>query len=124
MSKSTNRKEQEYNTSSSLPGRGGQVESAVERGPRLDESLEEYTDREIEYLDKFKEITGDAMDDEELYEIIIRYNFDEDKIEKEVRRLMQVIEKRGEEYGWTKIEKGKSKIKIFNLKIFFYLKFF
>ena len=75
----------------------------------LDESVEEYTQRELEYLDRYKELTGDAMDDEEIYDIIIRYNFDDVKIEREINELIKLVKKKGEEYGWTKIENGKSK---------------
>jgi hypothetical protein len=44
------------------------------------------------------------MNDEEIYDLIIKYNFDEDKIRREIEELMQLVTKKGEEYGWTKIE--------------------
>jgi hypothetical protein len=106
MSKSTNKREADYDRMDRLAERADQVLSKV---TNLDESVEEYTQRELEYLDRYKELTGDAMDDEEIYDIIIRYNFDDGKIEREINELMKLVKKKGEEYGWTKIENGKSK---------------
>ena len=105
MSKSINRIDQEA-ASSGAVGRGGQG-TAADKGPKLDESLE-YTERELEYLDRYKELSGDALDDDELYDLIIKYNFDDERIRNEVKQILQYIAKKGEEYGWTKIEKGKS----------------
>ena len=106
MSKSTNKREAGYDRVERLAERADQVLSKV---TNLDESVEEYTQRELEYLDRYKELTGDAMDDEEIYDIIIRYNFDDVKIEREINELIKLVKKKGEEYGWTKIENGKSK---------------
>ena len=44
-------------------------------GKGLDESVEEYTERELEYLDRYKSLTGPMMDDEEIYDIILKHNF-------------------------------------------------
>jgi hypothetical protein len=74
-----------------------------------DESFEEYTEREIEYLDKYKEFTKGHFDDDELYDIITKYNFDEDKIETVLQEQLKLINKKGDEYGWQVVEKGKSK---------------
>ena len=75
----------------------------------LEESFEEYTEKELEYIDKFKLMTENTMEDEDLYEIIIKYNFDDNKIKQELQEYMKLVKKKGDEYGWTKIEKGKSK---------------
>lgn len=111
MSKSTHKKETEnmFDKIDRLSERTDAVLSKVTNN--LEDSVEEYTARELEYLDRFKEITGDAMDDEEIYDIIIKHNFDNSKIRKEIDEMMKLVLKKGEEYGWTKIEKGKSKIK-------------
>jgi cytidylate kinase len=106
MSKSTSKREAGYDRVDRLAERADQVLGKV---TNLDESVEEYTQRELEYLDRYKELTGDAMDDEEIYDIIIRYNFDDVKIEREINELIKLVKKKGEEYGWTKIENGKSK---------------
>ena len=80
----------------------------------LEDSYEEYTEKEIAYIDKFKPMTENTMEDEDLYEIIIQYNFDDNKIKQELQEYMKLVKKKGDEYGWTKIEKGKSKIFKFN----------
>ena len=88
------------------------VDKTLSKVTKLDDSYEEYTDQEIKYIDKYKMITGESMSDEDLYEIIIKHNFDDYFIKKEVDEQMKLLEKRGDEYAWAKIENGKSK-KIF-----------
>jgi hypothetical protein len=78
-------------------------------GKGLDESVEEYTERELEYLDRYKSLTGPMMDDEEIYDIILKHNFNDRKIKEEIEEMLRLLKNKGEEYGWTKIEKGKSK---------------
>ena len=114
MSKSTHRKEIENMFDKNMDRLAERTEAVLSKVTKLDESVEEYTQKELEYLDRYKEITGDAMDDEEIYDIIIKHNFDNSKIRKEIDELMKLVLKKGEEYGWTKIENGKSN------KIFFY----
>jgi len=106
MSK-TNKKEFE-NMNEKMNRVADKTDKTLEKVTKLDESVEEYTEKELEYLDKYKEITGEAMDDEELYEIITKFNFDDARIKKEVMEIMKIIQKRGQEYSWTKIENGKS----------------
>ena len=77
-----------------------------------DESFEEYTPQEIEYLDRYKEFTNNRFDDDELYTIITKYNFDDERIKRELSEMMKLITKKGDEYGWQVVEKGKSKINL------------
>lgn len=77
---------------------------------KLEESYEEYTQREIEHIDKYKLLTGDSMSDEDIYEIIMRHNYDDSLIREEISEFKKLLKFKGEDYGWTKIEKGKSKI--------------
>jgi len=91
-----------------LSDRTGRVLSKV---TELEDSYEEYTAKELEYIDKYKPLTENTMEDEDLYEIIIKFNFDDNKIRQEIQEYMKLVKKRGDEYGWTKIENGKSKIK-------------
>jgi hypothetical protein len=95
------------NEMNSLADRAERVLSKV---TELEDSYEEYTEKELEYIDKYKPLTENTMEDEDLYEIIIKYNFDDNKIKQELQEYMKLVKKRGDEYGWTKIEKGKSKI--------------
>jgi predicted nuclease with TOPRIM domain len=75
----------------------------------LEDSYEEYTEKELQYIDKYKPMTDNTMEDEDLYDIIIKYNFDDNKIKQELNEYIKLVKKKGDEYGWTKIEKGKSK---------------
>lgn len=76
---------------------------------KLEESFEEYTPKELAYLDKYKAISGDAMDDEEIYDIITKHNFDDVKIRSDVDSYLKLVQKKGDDFGWNKIEGGKSK---------------
>jgi hypothetical protein len=77
-----------------------------------DESFEEYTPKELEYLDKYKEYTNNRFDDDELYEIITKNKFDDQRIQREFSEMIKLINKKGDEYGWQVIEKGKSIISL------------
>jgi hypothetical protein len=76
---------------------------------KLEESFEEYTDREIQYLDKYKDYTRGQLEDEELYEIITKHDFDDEKIKRDLNDYLKLVTKKGEEYGWHEVVKGKSK---------------
>ena len=76
---------------------------------KQEESFEEYTEQEIEYLDKYKAFTNDQLDDDELYEVITKHDFDDDKIKRELNEYLKLVHKKGEEYGWQTVTKGKSK---------------
>ena len=80
------------------------------------EEYEEYTDKEVEHIDRYKKLTGQTMEDEEIYEIIIKNNFDDKKIRNEILEYTQLLKKKGEDYNWTVVEKGKSKIYFLNLE--------
>jgi Mg/Co/Ni transporter MgtE len=48
------------------------------------------------------------MKDEEIYDIIVKHNYDDRKIREVILEHMETLKKRGEEYNWTLVEKGKS----------------
>lgn len=87
-----------------------QTDRVLSKVTELEESFEEYTEKELHYIDKYKAMTDNTMEDEDLYEIIIKQNFDDNKIKQEINEYIKLVKKKGDEYGWTKIEKGKSKI--------------
>lgn len=74
------------------------------------ESVEEYTKTEVEYLDKYGEVSGKLLDDEELYEIIIKHNFNDEKIKEEVLSRVAYLKKRGDDYLWGDITHGKKHV--------------
>ena len=81
------------------------------------QEFEEYTEKEIEYIDKYKAISGNIMEvynlliqDEELYDLIIKYNFDDNRIIQEVQNHVQLLKKKGDDYTWGVVSKGKSKL--------------
>lgn len=90
-----------------------------------EESFEEYTDKELNYIDKYKSMSMNRMTDEEIYEIIVKYDFNDEKIERDIKEYTKLISYKGDDYGWNVIDKGNSKFYFFNFLnlIFFYLNF-
>jgi hypothetical protein len=82
--------------------------SVADNSKKLDDSVEEYTQKEIEYLDRYHGYANGMLDDEELYEIIIKHEFDPHKIMRDIDEYMKLVTKKGEEYGWQQVVKGKS----------------
>lgn len=76
---------------------------------KLEESFEEYTEEEIRALDKYKGISKNKLDDEEIYDLMTKFNNDDTKIRKEIEHHLKLITKKGDDYGWSKVEDGKSK---------------
>ena len=64
-----------------------------------EDSVEVYTEEEIKLLDKYLKYTNNQFEDQELYDIFLRFNFDEDKIQEELDLLMKDM-KKGREYQW------------------------
>ena len=76
--------------------------------PKHKEPVEEpsvYSEKEIEYIDKYLPKVKNAMDENELYDLIIKFNFDDRKIEDEINHRLKLIEVKGEEFGWTEVKK-------------------
>ena len=46
----------------------------------------EYTEKESSYINKYLKIAKNAYDEKEIYEIVKKYNFDDDLISKEIKR--------------------------------------
>ena len=86
-----------------------QVKQLTVKDTKKDESFEEYTAKELEYLDKYHAYTDNKLDDEELYEIIIKHDFEDNSIKRELNEYLKLVNKKGEEYGWQQVVKGKSK---------------
>lgn len=85
-----------------------------------EESFEEYTEKELNYIDKYKLKSLNRMTDEEIYDIIIKYDFNDEKIEREINEFTKLINFKGDDYGWNIIDKGNSKFFCFFILIFFY----
>ena len=52
--------------------------------------IEEYTEKEIEALDKYQNYSDNNFLDEELYDLIIKYNYDDQRkpVSKLLRKLL------------------------------------
>lgn len=78
----------------------------------MDNSYEFYTEKEIEMIDNVKKISGDIMDDDEIYEIMVKHNFIESKVKNEILDIIDKFRKKGEEYEWNIVQNGKEKAEI------------
>ena len=74
-----------------------------------EESFEEYTEKELKYIDKYKPMSMNRMSDEEVYDIIVKYDFNDEKIEGEMKEFKKLINHKGDDYTWNIIDKGNSK---------------
>lgn len=69
------------------------------------DSEEYYTKEEIEQLDRYHEITENKFEDDEIYEVMQKFNNDDSLIINELKEMMKVT-LRGEEYSWQEIGKS------------------
>jgi hypothetical protein len=75
-----------------------------------DNSVEEYTPKEIETLDYYHEYTENKFEDDELYEVITKFNYDDKKIKEELDLMMKDL-KKGDEYQWQTVGKNQKLVK-------------
>ena len=73
------------------------------------EKIIEYTDKERTYINKYLPLAKNAYDEKEIYEIIKKYNFDDELINKDIKHQLDIISFRGEEYGWSEVKKKEVK---------------
>ena len=61
-----------------------------------------YSNKEKEYLIKYKNIAGEYLDDLEFIDLFKKYNYDDQQISKEIEKI-----KLGDDYKWKEIKNGK-----------------
>ena len=71
------------------------------------DSEEYYTEEEIKMLDKFHSLSENKFTDDEIYDVMVRFNNDEELIKNEIKEMLKEM-KRGDEYNWTEIGKSNS----------------
>ena len=64
-----------------------------------------YTPEEIVLLDKFHDFSGHKFDDNDIYEVMLKFKNNEDLIKNELKEMLKVF-KKGDEYTWTEIGKS------------------
>lgn len=74
----------------------------------MDDSYEVYTQEEIDLIDSCKKITGKLLEDEEIYELILKYNYDKNKVKKELIEYIDLVNKKGDDYTWNLVQKDKN----------------
>lgn len=81
--------------------------STQSKTPNDNIDVEEYTQEEIEALDFYQEFSKNIFEDEEIYELMQRFNNDENKIKEELEEMIKIANK-GEEYKWHEVGKSKN----------------
>ena len=77
-----------------------------------EEEFDYFTPEEIALLDKFHEFSEKKFSDDEIYEVMLKFNNDEELIKNELKEMLKILSK-GDEFNWTEI--GKSKKIFFNI---------
>ena len=72
---------------------------------RDDLSEEEYTAEEIKLLDKFHEFTDNKFEDDEIYDVMVKFHSDEELVKNELKQMLKDFTK-GDEFNWTEIGKS------------------
>ena len=65
----------------------------------------EYTKEEIKRLDEFHAQTENKFDDDEIYELMLKYKDNDEEILRELQEQLKE-RKRGEEYEWREVGKS------------------
>ena len=76
-----------------------------EKDTKETDSEEYFTEEEIKLLDKFHIIGEHKFDDDEIYEVMLKFNNNEQLIENEIKEMLKEL-KRGDEFNWTQIGKS------------------
>ena len=83
-----------------------QKESKKQKNDNIsEEEYEEYTQEEIKLLDKYHEFTDHKFEDDEIYDVMIKFNSDDQLVKNELKQMLKDFSK-GDEYNWTEIGKS------------------
>ena len=102
------REEEESKTKSKDKGNKKKQEEIYEK-------VIEYTEKERTYINKYLPLAKTAYDENEIYEIIKKYNFNDELINKDIKHQLDIITFKGDEYGWSEVKKKEVKTKQNNL---------
>lgn len=72
-----------------------------------DSSPENGKEKQIKYLKKYSKMAKSALDKEELIRLFNKYNYNDDKIENEIKKKLKSIQEVGNENEWVEIKKRK-----------------
>jgi len=82
-------------------------EVEIKKGP----SDEFYTKEEIKKLDEFHEQTEHKFEDDEIYELMLKYKGDDEAILNDLKEQLEE-RKRGEQFNWQAVGKSNKNILI------------
>ena len=103
-----NKKEINKNITENFEDLDSSRESQIYTAKGLEHITEEYyTEEEIKMLDKFHALSENKFTDDEIYDVMVRFNKDEELIKNEINQMLKEM-KRGDEFNWTEIGKSNS----------------
>ena len=80
------------------------------------ETIIEYTEKERAYINKYLPMAKNAYDEKEIYEIVKKYNFNDELINNDIKHQLDIILFKGDEYGWSEVKKKKQNQKQIQIK--------
>ena len=80
-----------------------------------DSSPENGKEKQVKYLKKYSKIAKPAFDKEELIRLFNKYNYNDEKIENEIKKKLKSIQEERNENGWVEIKKQKKYSTIENI---------
>jgi flagellar basal body-associated protein FliL len=78
-------------------------EEKKEKEPEPESNV--YTEEEVKRLDEFHAQTENKFDDDEIYELMLKYKDNDEEILRELQEQLKE-RKRGEEYEWREVGKS------------------
>jgi hypothetical protein len=66
-----------------------------------------FSKRDYSLIYKYSKFAKNALDENEIYDVIKKNNYNEEKIIKDIKERAKIIEEKGDDYGWKEVKKGK-----------------
>ena len=85
--------------------KGAKSKKTTTKTKEKEKTEEYYTKEEEKRLDKFQEETEHKFEDDEIYELMIKYKDDDDAILNDLKEQLKE-RNRGEDYEWKEVGKG------------------
>ena len=70
-----------------------------------------FNEKENYYINKYSKYTDDLIDNKELYNIIKKCNYKDEKILNELKMQKKLITEKGDEYQWKEVKYNKKQKK-------------
>ena len=87
-------------------GKEKQKEKENKKVQESDSEEDYYTEEEMKLLDKFHKMSENHFIDDEIYDLMIKFNNDEELIKNELKEMLKQLKRDKEYAAWTEIGKS------------------